>query len=153
MEFATSLGRREIVAGGLLIVAIFTGPAGPAVARQALYAAVGANLVVEAIKRSVGRPRPDGERKRSNSSFPSGHAATSVAVAMIFARAWPRLAAVFWALAVWVGLSRMYLNRHFLSDVLVAAAIGVVVGWAVLRWTRPREPVPAPAVTPPPSGG
>ena len=142
MRFATDLGRKEVLLGGLLLVAVFTGPAGPAVARQALIAAVGTNLLVEGLKRIANRTRPDGEHRPWNSSFPSGHAATAASVAYILARRWPAVAVGLWALAAWVGVSRIYLNRHFLSDVLAAFAIGVAVSWLIASWGRLRVSVP-----------
>jgi undecaprenyl-diphosphatase len=93
-------------------------------------------------KNLFGRVRPDfaeGGARYDSLSFPSGHSsgiATLVTVALILA--WPLLAARArrWALAagvalvVLVGLSRMWLGVHFLSDVLGGWALGV--GWSLL---------------------
>jgi undecaprenyl-diphosphatase len=133
MQAATELGRRDLVAGVLLGVAILDPVAGPAVARLTIVGLAGTNLVVEGLKWTVNRPRPDGERKRSNSSFPSSHAASGVCVAWIFARRWPRLAWGWWALALVVAWSRIYLNRHYLSDVVCGIAVGLVCTALVLR--------------------
>jgi len=138
MQAATDLGRRDIVAMVLLGIAVFSGPAGPATARCALAALVGSNLVVEGLKRAVGRVRPDGDPKRSNSSFPSGHAASAVAAAVVMSRRWSGGTWLFVLGAVVVSWSRIYLNRHFLSDVLASVVIGVGFGLLALRWTDPR---------------
>ena len=127
-----------VVCGGLLIVAVATGPAGPATARVALAALVPVNLVVQGIKLSANRTRPDGTRDRPNSSFPSSHAANAAAIALVLALRWPRLSPAFALLAALVAFSRVYLNRHFLSDVLVGAAIGVALSWLTVRWLRSR---------------
>ena len=102
--------------------------------RLAVAALAGTNLVVETLKRAIGRPRPDGERRRSNSSFPSSHAANAFALAWVLGARWRRGIPVFFALALLLAFSRMYLNRHFLSDVLVGALIGVICAWAAASW-------------------
>jgi undecaprenyl-diphosphatase len=133
MQAATDLGRHDLLAGTLLAVAILDPVAGPAVARVAVVGLAGTNLVVEGLKWSVNRTRPDGDRTRSNSSFPSSHAASAVCVAWIFARRWPRLTVVWWAIALAVAWSRVYLNRHYLSDVVCGAAIGLLCTAALFR--------------------
>jgi membrane-associated phospholipid phosphatase len=94
------------------------------------------------LKEYFGRVRPDfaeGGARYESLSFPSGHSsgiATLVTVALILA--WPLLAARTrrWALAagalliLLVGLTRMWLGVHFLSDVLGGWALGV--GWSLL---------------------
>jgi undecaprenyl-diphosphatase len=94
------------------------------------------------LKIYFGRVRPDfaeGGARLESLSYPSGHAsgiATLVTVALILA--WPLLAARarHWALAAGValvflvGLTRMWLGVHFLSDVVGGWALGV--GWSLL---------------------
>jgi len=87
------------------------------------------------IKAAVDRPRPDeGLVETTGSSFPSGHAAHSVlylwAAVTIVLRLRPGMArktAVVLsglALTILVGLSRVYLNVHYLSDVSGGWALG-----------------------------
>lgn len=140
MKGITDLGKPQHVLAVLLGIACFGGPGGPILARQALLVLLPVNGVVEISKRAVGRTRPDGDSKRSNSSFPSSHAANAAALAFVFGSRWRRAAPLLWALAAAVGCSRIYLNRHFLSDVLVAAAIGVGVAWLVVGWWQRRNP-------------
>jgi membrane-associated phospholipid phosphatase len=94
------------------------------------------------LKIYFGRVRPDfaeGGARLESLSYPSGHSsgiATLVTVALIVA--WPLLAgrARHWALAagvllvLLVGLTRMWLGVHFLSDVVGGWALGV--GWSLL---------------------
>jgi membrane-associated phospholipid phosphatase len=94
------------------------------------------------LKIYFGRVRPDfaeGGARLESLSYPSGHSsgiATLVTVALILA--WPLLAARarHWALAagialvLLVGLTRMWLGVHFLSDVVGGWALGV--GWSLL---------------------
>jgi undecaprenyl-diphosphatase len=79
-----------------------------------------------------------------SSSFPAGHAATAFAGATLLSYVVPRAIPLFAALAFAVGFSRVYVGVHYPSDVLVGAAIGVLVGAAVIaalllveRW-KPR---------------
>lgn len=57
-------------------------------------------------------------------SFPSGHATTAFAVAAALARAVPARRRVWLVVAGGVGVSRVLLNAHFLSDVLAGAFLG-----------------------------
>jgi undecaprenyl-diphosphatase len=138
MRALTDVGRPVVVFGGLLLVAAFDAAAGPSTARLALAALIPTNLVVEGLKVGIGRTRPDGDRKRVNSSFPSSHAANAFALAFVLARRYRRAVALFVALAAAVAFSRMYLNRHFLSDVVAGAFIGAACAWAVARWFASR---------------
>jgi membrane-associated phospholipid phosphatase len=89
------------------------------------------------LKEAFGRVRPafqNGGARYTSLSFPSGHSsgiATLVTVALVLA--WPllthvarrRCLAVGIALVVLVGLSRMWLGVHFLTDVLGGWSLGV----------------------------
>jgi membrane protein DedA with SNARE-associated domain/membrane-associated phospholipid phosphatase len=90
----------------------------------------------EEMKAAVDRPRPPGphEVAASGSSFPSGHAAHSVlyvwAAVTIVLRLRPGMArgtlvvVAGIVLTALVGLSRVYLNVHYLSDVSAGWALG-----------------------------
>jgi len=68
----------------------------------------------------------------SMNSFPSGHALTIACVAVIAAALWPSWAVVWFAIALWLGLTRALLTAHFLSDVLVGFGVGLVSAREVL---------------------
>lgn len=101
----------------------------------AIAAAIGllAALVL-GLKQIVRRPRPEGEwgqiyRATDPHSFPSGHAARAFLLATLatgWGPAW--LAPLLWIWAPLVGLARVALGVHFLSDILVGAAIGIAAG-------------------------
>jgi len=106
---------------------------------------LGAEVLSRVVKELVGRPRPpvfDAVQRFAGHAFPSGHA--TVAAAGWFALAcvaagvtsrWSRKV-LAWALAVavvaLVGVSRLYLGAHWLTDVLGGWALGGIWLAAVL---------------------
>ena len=148
------LGRPQVAFGVLLAIAVFGGPYGNDTARLALLALVPVNLVVEVVKRITDRARPDGEHHRSNASFPSSHAANVFVLMVVFARRWRRYAAAFLAFAVVMAASRIYLDRHWFSDVVVGAALGGLGAWWMTRaWERRQRRAPPGAVLASGAGG
>jgi len=125
--------------------ALLTGVAGRAALLEAVVALAPVNLAVEGLKWTLGRPRPDGDSRRKNSAFPSSHAANAFGVATVIARRWRRLTVPFALFALAVAFSRMYLDRHWLTDVTGGALIGVggaLAGiWCLRRWQESRKPV------------
>ncbi|HET6505265.1 MAG TPA: bifunctional DedA family/phosphatase PAP2 family protein [Baekduia sp.] len=94
-------------------------------------------VAVHVAKDVVDRPRPEGALVSTDGmSFPSGHAAYAfawIAMAVVLTRTLPGLARTTAAIvvavvvAVVVGLTRIYLRAHFLSD--------VVGGWGLAATT------------------
>lgn len=120
--------------------AALAGGAARAAAIETAVVLVPVNLAVEGLKRATYRARPDGTRKRSNAAFPSSHSANAFAVAFVIARRWRRAAVPAFAFAALVAWSRMYLDRHWLSDVVVGAALALGLAWLTSRaWRRWRE--------------
>lgn len=98
---------------------------------------LGDKLLTEAVKQLIDRARPALEAVAATlgPSFPSGHTSTAAASWAAFAlvagrwwgrRAWPALAGVAVGIAVAVALSRVFLDVHWLTDVLG----GLALGWA-----------------------
>ncbi len=96
--------------------------------------------VVTALKYAVKRERPARDYQpqlwntRITPSFPSGHTASSAALATIAAGRYPRstpAAAVYVLASAW---SQVYVGNHYLGDVLAGAVAGVVIGkWVLSR--------------------
>jgi undecaprenyl-diphosphatase len=62
-------------------------------------------------------------------SFPSGHTITAFAMMASVGAFYPSLYPLLLFLAVSIGISRIVLGMHFLSDVLAGAAIGSLLGY------------------------
>src|SRR6266566_3990927 len=77
-------------------------------------------------------------------SFPSGHTITAFAFASTVTREtqfwWPHgawyVGTVFYGGASLVGISRIYNNMHWASDVMAGAALGTIVGIKVVKYTH-----------------
>ncbi|MFL5520332.1 MAG: phosphatase PAP2 family protein [Gemmatimonadales bacterium] len=113
-------------------------------------------LLAVVIKGTMGRQRPYVQPRNSNSyqlfrgfggsdkfrSFPSGHStsafAAAAAVSSETSRWWPEtrwiIGPILYTGAALTGVSRMYNNRHWASDVLVGAGIGTFAGLKVVRY-------------------
>ncbi len=108
-------------------------------ARQALATLVLSHLIVQFVKRTVGRPRPSNGvgcaalvKEPDRFSFPSGHSAAAMSVAFVYAAAFPHLAPVLVPLAVLVGLSRVCLGVHYPGDVLIGQLIAVLTALPIV---------------------
>ncbi len=82
--------------------------------------------VVNGLKYTVKRPRPD---LSANNSFPSGHTATSFMTASLLHKEYgwrsPWFSFGAYAMASFCGVSRILNNKHYMSDVIAGAAIGI----------------------------
>lgn len=126
-----------------------------ALAKGLAVSVIGNTFSVAMLKLAFGRPRsPLGLFAETSGSFPSGHAAVSVA-------AYGMLMYVIWRtgrlrtetalllaglIAFAIGASRIYLIEHYLSDVLngwLVGALWVTVGVAIAEWLSSRTPAPA----------
>ena len=132
MRFASDRARVVLFAGGA--VALLSGSSGRAFVLESVVALLPVNVAVEGLKWGVNRTRPDGEHRRSNSSFPSSHAANAFTIAAVITRRWRRAAIPAWLAAAFVAMSRVYLDRHWLSDVAFALALGVGGAWLAARF-------------------
>jgi len=82
--------------------------------------------IVIPIKMAVGRRRPDGSDHRS---FPSGHTSNAFTASTVLARRHGLYIGVpAYALASLTAVARLEDSRHFASDVVAGAFIGIIAG-------------------------
>lgn len=125
--------------------------------RQMLAAGVLASLTKTSVKRVVHRTRPNvlidegvyarglpGTGTGPWQSFPSGHAALSVAVARAAARAYPEVAGGAYAAAAGVAAVQLVRGAHFPVDLLAGAVIGIAAE-AMADRIAAGKPAPRPA--------
>ncbi len=103
-----------------------------------------ASVILHTTKILLGRRRPRDELELNlygfrpftfnlaSDSFPSGHSLTIVCVAVVLTSVSPTLAPLWFAIAIYLALTRTLLNSHYLSDVLVGAAVGLICTREVL---------------------
>lgn len=103
-------------------------------------AGLGAGIFAQIVKHLIGRARPElwlgpaHYAPGSSTSFPSGHTVGAFALAgiLVFASRSIALRVIAFALAAAVGLARILAFRHWTSDVVASASIGLVVAWVVV---------------------
>jgi len=111
--------------------------------RFSCYSIVLSSLAVQILKHIIGRPRPwlsdqgivhhGPSLVKGYDSFPSGHAVSAFAVAVVLARFYPRWRWFFYGLATLIGISRLYLDVHHTSDVIGGALLGIAVSWGLFQ--------------------
>jgi undecaprenyl-diphosphatase len=166
----TDLGHRYVVTVVALVAAVvFLAVRRPRAAVLMLLAVLACWGLVEGVKRVVQRPRPQRaevqrvepgllsrvlqqpSRAEVSYSFPSGHALSTASVYLTLAllvsrrprRRGPRMVVlVGTALLVFViGVTRLYLGAHYVSDVvagwLAGLGVALICTWLDERWERP----------------
>jgi membrane-associated phospholipid phosphatase len=116
----------------------------------------GTGLAVSLAKNTIGRARPSAPTggviwephmlafKAAFASFPSGHATTAGATAMLLALVWPRGWAAFHLAGIAIAGSRVILGVHYPSDVMAGYTIGAVgtlaLAYVFAGWGRVFRP-------------
>jgi len=80
-----------------------------------------------------------------NVSFCSGHTASAFSIATVFANEYrdnPYVAPVAYGLATFVGMSRIYSNKHWLSDTFFGGAVGYFTSKAILSYHKKQKDSP-----------
>ena len=117
----------------------------PVAALLSTVAYFAAGGITEGLKDVFDRPRPPLVDPAvhplvavaHSGAMPSGHAATAFGAATAAGLVHPRLRAPLLVLAGLVAVSRVWLGVHYLSDVLVGAAVGAAVAvalWLAVTW-------------------
>lgn len=136
----------------------------PRVGQAALFfvtAMLGAGLLNLALKAGFGRCRPEMlfeenawgfrwfESEAKYWAFPSGHTASAMGAMTVLMLLFPRGSPLFLLQAVLVGISRVALREHYVSDVIAGGIVGAAAALAVhdlhfrealrrVGWRRPR---------------
>jgi undecaprenyl-diphosphatase len=105
-----------------------------------LLAVVLTAALVLAIKFTIRRQRPEGDlgqiyRKTDPHSFPSGHATRAILLGVIalgLAPAWLGILLIVWGPLV--GIARIAMGVHYISDVLAGWVLGLIIGMLVLQF-------------------
>ncbi len=93
------------------------------VGRDVLRAQILSQVIVQSVKVTVRRERPDAS---NNMSFPSGHSASAFATAAVLHGHYGWKAGVpAYAFGSYVALARMAWNRHHATDVVMGAGLGI----------------------------
>ena len=136
-DFGNYYGSTSVVIGGAASLTLWGWAAGDPtsiaagvdLARSYAYSTV----LVGAMKVAFDRKRPDGKRY----SFPSGHASAAFAAAPVIAHHFGIVAGtVAYACAGATLLGRMEDRKHYLSDVVFGAAVGLAMGEAIVAQRR-----------------
>ncbi|MHC4877712.1 MAG: phosphatase PAP2 family protein [Planctomycetota bacterium] len=144
-DFTALGGYGVLVTLTILVTTFLTLERKPHRARFAATTIVAGYLLSMTLKQLVGRPRPDVVAWLSfphSSSFPSGHSMMSAIVYLTMGLMLSELAShrrvkVFLAvtpltISAAVGLSRIYMGVHYLTDVVAGWSAGIC--WALLCW-------------------
>ncbi|MHC4714281.1 MAG: phosphatase PAP2 family protein [Planctomycetota bacterium] len=112
-----------------------------------LLAALATSLLTGLFKGIAGRARPyefignggtwsllQGFGNSAYGSFPSAHATSAFAMSAVLSKVYRRGRWVFFAAAALCALSRVIDLQHFISDIIIGAALGVWLGAGVTRW-------------------
>lgn len=93
------------------------------VGRDIVRAQLLSQAMVQAVKHTVRRERPDGSNR---AAFPSGHSASAFATATVLHRhyGW-KIGVPAYAMGGYIALARMAWNRHHATDVVMGAGFGI----------------------------
>ncbi|HYM18956.1 MAG TPA: phosphatase PAP2 family protein [Micropepsaceae bacterium] len=134
---------------------IMTASSSPVIAAISDYALallasfVAGSVVLHVLKIFLGRRRPRDDVEHGlygfryftwqlqYDSFPSGHAMTIFSVAVLASIIVPKLAPLWFGIALSLSVTRAMLIAHFLSDVLIGAALGILATRETLIYVFP----------------
>lgn len=111
------------------------------------------------IKDLVARPRPcmalsdihQIEACGKAFGFPSNHAINTATAAAFLHVLYPRSGWVTWPLVAVIGLARVYIGAHYVTDVaggwMLGGLCGAGMAWLLLQWPRFRQRGPLPSAS------
>jgi membrane-associated phospholipid phosphatase len=131
MEIGTYLGDGRTMLGVSLLLMAYGGDKNRETGRLLTSTFISTGVIVWGMKEIIGRKRPLDDA--SNPAFPSGHTAYAFAGATLLGNRYPKLRIPLYIGAGLVGFTRIYLGRHYASDVIAGAAVGTLTGALVSR--------------------
>jgi membrane-associated phospholipid phosphatase len=135
------LGTPVVYMGTPLALYAFGGAHEKQAAAKMANALITSGILTQLVKMAAGRRRPNqsngiGHFEGPGSdfeSFPSGHTSAAFAMATVLSSEYPRYKVPLFVLATAVAASRVFQNKHFPSDVVVGAGIGLLAGNQAVR--------------------
>ena len=131
MDRITDLGDAKTMMGLSIVLMAYGDDSHRETGRLMSSAFIGTGAVVFGVKEIVRRKRPL-DNRLGNPAFPSGHTAYAFAAATVLSDRYPKFRIPFYIGAGLVGLSRIYLGRHYTSDVIGGAGVGAIAGVVIL---------------------
>ena len=132
MEIGTYFGDGRTMLGVSLLLMAYGNDKHRDTGRLLTSTFISTGVIVWGMKEIIGRKRPLDEVV-GNPAFPSGHTAYAFAGATLLGHRYPKLRIPLYIGAGLVGVTRIYLGRHYLSDVIAGAAVGTITGALVSR--------------------
>ena len=132
MEVGTYFGDSRTMLGVSLLLMAYGGDENRETGRLLTSTFISTGVIVWGMKEIIGRKRPLDDVV-GNPAFPSGHTAYAFAGATLLAARYPKLRIPLYIGAGLVGVTRIYLGRHYASDVIAGAAVGTITGTLVSR--------------------
>lgn len=117
-----------------LILYLLGNEKGKVVAKRMIVILLLTTIITQLVKLFIMRPRPYTELSNlillglgTDYSFPSGHTATSTAMAYLLSKEYNRW--IFMLIPFVVGISRLYIGVHYPSDVLGGFLLGLFIAY------------------------
>jgi PAP2 superfamily len=133
-DFVSGAGTALYLGGGALLPLLTDGKDGGQHSLRIVDAVGTSAALCFGLKSVIKSPRPDNDRELD--SFPSCHATTAFALARVQSHYHPDYAVLWYSGAALIGYSRLDLNRHRFTDVLIGAGLGYLVGEIELNQSR-----------------
>ncbi len=133
-DFVSGAGTALFLGGGALLPLLTDGADGGQHSLRAIDAVATSAALCYGVKSVIQSPRPDNDRELD--SFPSCHTTTAFALARVQSHYHPDYSLLWYGGAALIGYSRLDLNRHRFTDVLVGAGLGYLVGEVELNQSR-----------------
>jgi undecaprenyl-diphosphatase len=127
------MGDSQVYTGVCMLLCAFGDERMAETGKLAAAAFMEAGFVAYILKQTVGRPRPLDEDRTETDSFPSGHTTFAFTMATVAGHKYTKFRIPLYIVAAGTAFSRIYLGRHYPSDVVAGALIGTLAGIHVIH--------------------